>query len=67
MGIQSRDYMKRPSDGEGPRGARGSSNPADKWQAFLGRHPRFLTVLTVALIVLFLVLVAGFKLFGGRD
>ena len=63
MGIQSRDYMKRPSDDDGER----SSTPDGKVEAllsgFLQRHPRFFIYLGIALVALIIItlLVAKFS------
>ena len=55
MGIRSRDYMKRPSDGDGEP----PSTPDSKLEAFLSgflqRHPRFFIYLGIALAVLIIV------------
>ena len=52
MGIQSRDYMKRPSGNDGHQ----PSTPDGKIEAFLSgflqRHPRFFIFLGIALVVL---------------
>jgi len=51
MGLGDRDYMKRSSDDE-----QRTSSPDEKLEAFfsgfLGRHPRFLIMASVALVVL---------------
>jgi hypothetical protein len=53
MGIQDRDYMKRPSDDDDDRRA---SSPDSRLEAFLSgflqRHPRFFLYVGIGLAVL---------------
>jgi len=55
MGIQSRDYMKRPSGDYGER----PTTPDAKLEAFLSgffqKHPRFLLYLGIGLALLILI------------
>jgi hypothetical protein len=55
MGIQSRDYMKRTSDGRGHE----PSSPDDKMEAFLSgflqKHPRFFIYAGIGIILLIIV------------
>ncbi len=55
MGIRSRDYMKRPSDGDGERPGTPDGRLEAVLSAFLQRHPRFFTYLGIALVVLILI------------
>jgi len=54
MGIQSRDYMKRTSDG----GSHQPSSPDDQLEAFLSgflrKHPRFFIYLGIGIVFLIL-------------
>jgi len=52
MGIQSRDYMKRPSDSDGRLPAAPDSNLENLLSGFLRKHPRFFVYLGAGLIVL---------------
>ena len=61
MGLDDRDYMRRPSNDEGP----GVSSSADEkleafFSGFLSRHPRFLVVagVVVAVAILLAILIA---------
>ncbi len=62
MGIQSRDYMKRPSDDDGDR----PSTPDSRLEAFLSgflqRYPRFFIHLGIGFVALIIIalLVAKF-------
>ena len=64
MGIQDRDYMKRPSDDEAQR----ASSPDARLEAFLSgfldRHPRFFLVAGVILAVLIVLAVVVTKFAG---
>ena len=64
MGIEDRDYMKRPSH----EGDRFASSPDDKLEAFFGgfleRHPRFFVHLGIAFVILFIVALVAAKLSG---
>ncbi|PYM14609.1 MAG: hypothetical protein DME18_06280 [Verrucomicrobia bacterium] len=66
MGIQSRDYMKRPSDDDDGGGSENNSAAA-KWERFfsrfLRRHPRFLVIFwgLLALLVMVALLIARFS------
>ena len=66
MGIRSRDYMKRPSDGDGGE----PSTPDTKLEAFLSgflnKHPKFFIYLSVALVALIVIalLIAKFTTSG---
>ncbi len=63
MGIRSRDYMKRPSEGDGDR----PSTPDGKVEAwlsgFLERNPRFFVYLGAAIVALVIIafLIAKFS------
>ncbi|PYJ57400.1 MAG: hypothetical protein DME24_19380 [Verrucomicrobia bacterium] len=66
MGIQNRDYMKRPSDGDDGGGS--ENNPAAAklerlFTGFLKTHPRFLLIIGVALALLVIIalVIAGFS------
>ena len=62
MGIQNRDYMKRPSDDDDPR----SSTPDNKLEAFfsrfLQRYPKFFVYVGIALAALVIAVVVIVKL-----
>jgi hypothetical protein len=64
MGIQDRDYMKRPSDD----GAERAASPEAKVEAFfrgvLRRHPRLPVALGVALVVLIVAAILVARLSG---
>ena len=66
MGIQNRDYMKRPSDDDDGGGLENNSAAA-KWDRFfsrlLRRHPRFLVIFcgVLALLVIVALLIARFS------
>jgi len=60
MGIQNRDYMRRPSDNDG------SSSSADSQveaflSNFLKRHPRFLLYVGIGLAALIIVALLAIK------
>jgi high-affinity Fe2+/Pb2+ permease len=53
MGIQNRDYMKRPSDDDDDRRASSSDSKAEEFLTrFLQRHPRFFIYVGVGLAAL---------------
>ena len=66
MGIQNRDYMKRPSDDDDGGGLENNCAAA-KWERFFGRflkrHPRFLVIFcgVLALLVMVALLIARFS------
>ena len=63
MGIQNRDYMKRPSDDDDDGRASSSDSKLEAWLAgFLRRHPRFFLYVGIALAVLIVVAVIVVKL-----
>ena len=51
MGIQNRDYMKRPDDDDG-RGSSSDSGMEGALSGFLERHPRFFVYVGVGIGVL---------------
>jgi len=69
MGIQDRDYMRRPSGGDdgGRRGGRRDERSSDDYgdEGILGRffrrNPRFLTYVCIGLGVLILIAVLAVK------
>ena len=53
MGIENRDYMKRPSDDDDDRGAASSDSKLEAFlSGFLQRHPRFFLYVLIGLAVL---------------
>ena len=56
MGIQDRDYMKRPPN-DGDRRSSSGSEPEDFLSSFLERHPRFFLYLGIGIAVLTLITV----------
>jgi hypothetical protein len=72
MGIQHQDGIKPPPDHHLPRrsdsgtdGGRAATTE-EKLDAFLQRHPRFFTWLTIGLVVLVLGLLVALSLSGPR-
>jgi hypothetical protein len=61
MGIQNRDYMRRPSDDD-----RGSSSPDDQVENFLNnflkRHPRFFLYVGIGFVALILIALLVYRL-----
>jgi len=55
MGLSDRDYMKRPSEDDGERGASPDAKLEALLSGFLSRHPRFFITAGVGLAVLILV------------
>ena len=55
MGIQNRDYMKRPSDDDDRRASSSDSKAEEFLTRFLQRHPRFFIYLGLGLAVLVVV------------
>ena len=55
MGIQDRDYMKRPSDDDGGRRSLSDSGAEDFLSRFLEKHPRFFLYLGIGIAVLALI------------
>jgi hypothetical protein len=55
MGIQNRDYMKRPSDDDDRRASSSDSRAEEFLTRFLQRHPRFFVYVGVGLAVLVVV------------
>jgi len=57
MGIQDRDYMKRPSDDDGGRRSLSDSGAEDFLSSFLEKRPRFFLYLGIGIGVLALLTV----------
>jgi len=55
MGIRDRDYMKRPSDGNGPRGPSLDSKAEEIASRFLQKHPRFFLYVGIGLAALIVI------------
>jgi hypothetical protein len=58
MGIQNRDYMKRPPDDDDRPGSWSESKAEELLTGFLQRHPRFFLYVGVGLAVLIVAAVA---------
>jgi hypothetical protein len=58
MGIQDRDYMKRPPDDDRRRGSSSGSDAEDRLSRFLEKHPRFFLYVGIGLGVLLLITLA---------
>jgi hypothetical protein len=52
MGIQNRDYMKRPSDDDDQRASAPDAKLEEFFSRFLRRHPKFFIYVGIALAVL---------------
>jgi len=52
MGIRDRDYMKRPSDDDGPHNSSSDSNAEEFARGFLEKHPRFFLYVSISVGVL---------------
>ena len=55
MGIQNRDYMKRPSDDDHRRESSSGSGAEEFFAQFLQRHPRFFIYVALGLAALVVV------------
>ena len=72
MGIENRDYMKRPPADDVRRGSKSdydgwrASTVEEKLEAFLERHPGFFTWLTIGLVALVVGVLVAVNLSGGR-
>jgi len=72
MGIENRDYMKQPPDEDGRRRSRPdvdgwqAATMEEKLEAFLERHPRFFTWLTIGLAALVVGALVAVNLTSGR-
>ena len=55
MGIQSRDYMRRPPDEDDDHNSSSESNAEEFFSRFLRKHPRFFLHIGIALGVLILI------------
>lgn len=55
MGIQSRDYMKRPSEDPGETGSGADMKLEAVLGGFLRRHPRFLVYVGIGLVALIII------------
>jgi uncharacterized MAPEG superfamily protein len=67
MGIRDRDYMKRPSDDDGPRGSSYSSSSTDSRaeeiaRRFFEKYPRFFLYLGIGIGILIVAAVVFGKL-----
>jgi hypothetical protein len=62
MGLQDRDYMKRPADDDAQRAPSLDGKLEEFFSGFLNRHPRFLLLAGVALafLVVLAIVVAKF-------
>ena len=55
MGIQIRDYMKRPPDDDGRQPSTADGQLEAFLSGFLQRHPRFFVYLGIALVALIII------------
>ena len=55
MGIQDRDYMKRPSDDDDERGSSTESGAEEFFSRFLRRNPRFFLYVAIAIGALIII------------
>ena len=62
MGIQNRDYMKRPSDDDERRASSSDSKLEALLSGFLQRHPRFFIYVGISLAVLVIAAIIVAKL-----
>jgi hypothetical protein len=64
MGIQDRDYMKRPSDGGS---APSAADRVEQFSSgFFARHPRFFLYVMLGLVVLAIGALVVVRVFGHR-
>ena len=64
MGIQNRDYMKRPSDDDDRRASTSEASAEEFFARFLRRHPRFFIYAGAGLAALIVVAIAVAMLTG---
>ena len=64
MGIQDRDYMRRPPDDDDERSSSADSRAEAFFSRFFEKHPRFFLYLLVGLGVLLLMALLVAKLSG---
>ena len=66
MGIQDRDYMRRPPEDDGQYSSSPDSRLEELFSGFLQRHSKLLVYFAVGLVILFLIALIAAK-FSGKS
>ena len=67
MGIQDRDYMKKPPDDDGRRFSSADNRLEAFFSGFLAKHPRFFLYVGIGLLALSLLAFVVARISGNRQ
>jgi hypothetical protein len=67
MGIQDRDYMKKPPDDDGRQFSSADNRLEEFFSGFLARHPRFFLYVGIGLLALVILALVMAQVSGHRQ